>query len=208
LLAAAPAVLSVYWLYLKDPIAIKQNVINYHGRSGAWGLTALNSWLPERISRSWDHILLWVLYAAWVAVYAKTRRRGGVGQIACLGVLTFYVFTPGFGPQYTVWILGMALIIDWRRAQWYTVLASLTLAIMYVFSPFNGEYFDFVRRDHSELFWATNMDAHHLHTGAALFLPLWCYCVWWWWSMLRDVLQSPAQYGAKEVGALSYSTPG
>jgi hypothetical protein len=188
-IAAAPAVLSVGWLYIQQPKAIRENVINYHGQPGMWGITVLNSWLPERVALGWSHFMLWILYAAWLTVYARTWRRGSVGKVACLGVLTFYVFTPGFGPQYLAWILGMGLAMDWRRARLYTVLASLSLAVMYVYSPYNGEYFDFVRHQHTGLIWASFMKPHHVHTTVVLFLPLWGFCIWWWWSMLRDVLR-------------------
>ena len=99
LLAAAPAVLTVALLYLQDPATIRKNVIDYHGRSGAWGLTAPNSWLPGVFHSDGPMCCSGILYAAWVIVYARTWRRGSPGQISVPGRVDVLRVLAGFWPS-------------------------------------------------------------------------------------------------------------
>ncbi|HZO90079.1 MAG TPA: hypothetical protein VFB38_17250 [Chthonomonadaceae bacterium] len=188
LLAVAPTALSLLLLYLDDPDPILHNVILYRGRHGMWGLTIPASFLPQPTGEWLAQLVLVVLWAAWLVVYFLTWRRGSLAQVACLGVLTFYVFTPGFGLQYLEWVVPLALLADWARFRLFTVLATLNIATVYLFSPFNGEYFDFLRRTHTPLFWATNMNPHHVHMLILIGLPLWLFFIWWWASLLRDIM--------------------
>lgn len=193
LIAFAPAVIGVGLLYLYDPEPIAKFVLSYRGRSGVWGLTSLDYLLPPRASAVWNHFVLWVLYGAWGAVYFATRRCNDAARVACLGVLTFYVFTSGLRPQYFVWVLAISLIADFQRARLFTTLASATVGIYYVFMPYNGELFTFVSRNHTRLYWANLYGYHHLLVGSLVFLPLWVFCVWWWAALLRE-----ARAGAPE----------
>lgn len=190
LLAVSLTVLSVAVLYWLSPDATVKHVLTYRGAPGQWGLTAWNYLLPEETGQVWARIVLWILYASWLTVYLLTWGRGSVSQVVCLGLLTFYVFTPGCGPQHHAWILGVALLADFPRARLHAVLASLSLAILYVYTPFNGEYFNFIRREHTPHFWATNMNADHMRGSAILFLPLWLFCIGWWAMLLGDILRS------------------
>ncbi len=190
LLAVTPAALSVYLLYLAAPDAITRHVLNYRSNTGHWGLTALNFCLSKGTAQIWSRVVLWILYAALPAVYAVTWRRGSPGQMSLLAILTFFVFTPGMGPHYLTWILAAAILWDFSRARFYIFLASICLGIMYVYSPFNGEYFDYVRRVHTAYFWSTYLSLTFVRTSSMLFLPIWIYCTWWWVSMLRDLFRS------------------
>lgn len=187
LLAIVPTVLSVGILYLQAPDAIVKNVLHYRGAPGQWGLTACNILLSEAAAQVWSQIVLWILYAAWFAVYLLTWRRSSVAQVACLGVLTFYVFTPGCGPQHHAWILAIAILADFPRARLHAALATLCLTLMYVYTPFNGEYFNFILLKHTPHFWATYLNGDYVRGSTLLFLPLWLFYVWWWAALLRDV---------------------
>jgi hypothetical protein len=191
LIAVAPTVLSVWILYLQAPEPIVKNVLSYRSSSGQWGLTAINFWLTPEKAQAWSHVVIYLLYTAWLAIYLVTWRKGSTGQIAILGVLTFYVFTPGWGPQYFAWVLGIAILADFPRARIYTVLATLNLAILYIYSPYNGEYFDFLRRMHSDHFWNTYLDRNSIRINTILFLPLWLFSVGWLFTLLRDVFRQP-----------------
>ncbi len=188
-IAVLPTVISVGVLYHFAPDAISHHVLGYRGRSGMWGLTALNNLLSEDAGKLWSRIVFYLLISAWLIVTAKTWKRGSVGQCACLGILTFYVFTSGMGPQYCAWILALALISDFSRARLFTVVATLCVGVMYLCTPYNGEYFNYIHQFHSPLFWATNMKPYHLRMAALNFLPLWLFCIGWLVGLLRDVLK-------------------
>ena len=102
-------------------------------------------------------------------------------------MLTFYVFTPQAGAQHHAWILAMAVLADYPRARLHAIVATISLGIMYVYTPYSGEYFTFVASEHSSLFWSTNMNAHHMAISALVNLPLWIYYIWWLATLLRDV---------------------
>ena len=199
-IAVAPAAVSVFVLYLFAPAAIVRNVLNYHSSAGLWGLTAFDYCLPAWFVRVWPTVVMAMLCAAWLAVFALTWRRASTGQIALLSILTFYVFTPGWGVQYLAWCLGIALAVDFRRASLFTVIGAICLAIMYAYWPYNGEHFSFhkpltssafLSHSHTPHFWATYLAPDAFRGNALVFLPLWLYCIAWWATLLRDALKRP-----------------
>jgi peptidoglycan/LPS O-acetylase OafA/YrhL len=188
LFCVAPAVIAVYTLYTFAPDATLKHVINYRGAPGQWGLTAFNFSLSEQMKAVWSQCVLWLFYLALGIVYVITWRKRDAASVALLALLTFYVFTPDCGTHHHAWILAVALVADFPRARVHLLLATVTLAICYVFAPFNGELFNYIRLRHTPLFWQTNLNETHLRVSGYLFLPLWIYCVWWWSVTLKSIM--------------------
>jgi hypothetical protein len=192
LLALVPTIACLYLLYLQAPRAVVENVLLYRGGAGGWGLTAPAVFLSDATATKLAGVVRVILYLAWIALYVVVwRRRLPLAPAALLGVLTFYVFSPDGGVQHFEWIVPLAVLVDFRRMRLYTLVAGACIGIMYIFSPYNGEHFGFLKRTRSDLFWQTNMGHHHLVIGMWNFLPLWLLCVWWYITLLRDTLAQP-----------------
>jgi Gpi18-like mannosyltransferase len=187
MIAVAPAIVGVGAVYLLSPAAVTAHVLNYRGAAGQWGLTALNFLLSKETEAAWSHVVLLLLFAAWGVVYLLTWKRGTILEISLLALLTFYVFSPDCGTHHHVWFLGIAMMADLSRARIYTILASIALGVVYVFTPYNGELFNYISLNHTALFWETNLNRHHLLMSAIVLTPLWAYFVYWWLSRLREV---------------------
>lgn len=190
-IALAPAVIGVLAVYAMAPRAVAQYVICYRSNAGYWGLTSFNYLLPIGTARVWSQIVLAMLGVACFTVYRIAWRRTTPVQMAVLGILTFYVFTPGWGAQYLAWILAPAILSDFQRVRVFTLATTICLAIMYIFAPFNGEYYNFLNHNHTKFYWATYLAAPAFRGNALLFLPLWLVCLAWWLATLREILQKP-----------------
>jgi hypothetical protein len=189
LLALVPSAICVYLLYRQAPAVIMESVILYRGSSGGWGLTAPAVFMSKSAGLALGRLVLGILYLAWGTLYLIVwRTRMPLPQAACLGVLTYFVFAPGCGLQHLAWIVPIGLFADAPRARLYSLVASLSIAIQYIWSPFNGEHFGFLKRTRSDLFWATNTFHHHQVMLMWTMLPLWIFCVWWYIRLLRDSL--------------------
>ena len=194
LIALLPTVASMAILYHLAPDVIAKNVFQYRGSIGWWGWTLPMSRLPMTAQQTISRIGQLALYGGWGALYACLWKRGTLAQGACLVLLTFYALTPGFGPQYLLWIVGVAMLADRPRLRRYTALAAVSLLALYTLKPFNGTYFGFIRRMRSHTFWKDYATPHDLMLSALCLLPLWLLCVWWLLSLLRDVQKQP-MYG-------------
>lgn len=207
--ALVPTVVSLYILYVQAPAAIMDNVIRYQGNNSNWGFDAVSLFLPQHIGVTMRRLMLYVLYAAWIGLYIVAwRKRMPLTPTAILGVLTYYVFSPSVGPQHLEWIVPFAVFADFRRMRLYTLVAGTAIAVMYVFSPYNGEYFDFLRRTRDMRFYQTNVGHHHLVMGMLNMLPVWLFCLWWYISLWCETLRAtPDQIAATERSQDASATP-
>ena len=188
--AAAPAVISVGLLYLADPDPIARNVLAYRGYTGWWGVTSFLAATPASVQPPIIAALSLLFYAALAATYLRIWRSPDVAKRALLVLLTFFVFSPGFGMQYLVWIVPIALIADYRNAVRYSLLAAAVIAVTTLLRPYTGEF---------GLFYASPSARHAAFNAAygkerdqlltcALELPLWAFCCWWWFRTWRGVV--------------------
>ena len=199
-LALVPTVVSLYILYLQAPAAIMDNVIRYQGSNSNWGFDAVSVFLPHHVGVTMRRLMLCVLYAAWIVLYIVAwRKRLPLTPTAILGVLTYYVFSPGIGGQHLEWMVPFAVFADFRRMRLYTLIAGTAIAVVYIFSPYNGEHFGFLKRTRTALFWQTNVGHHHQVMGMLNMFPVWLFCLWWYASLWRETLRaSPDQIAASE----------
>lgn len=198
LIALLPSVISMAILYHLAPDVIVKNVFQYRSAIGWWGWTLPVSLFSVPTQQTIARIGQWLLYGVWLALYAYLWKRGTLAQGACLILLTFYVFTPGFGPQYLVWIVGVAMLGDRSRLRAYTALAAVSLLTLYTFKPFNGTYFGFLRRIRSDAFWKGYAAPHDIFGSALCMFPLWLLCCWWLAGLLRDVQNEPNRHKPDE----------
>jgi hypothetical protein len=112
-------------------------IVDYKGSNGfCWGyVSALHScWVhPERLRPN-----IWVLSLnskllvgalAIVCLVLLWRRRPLEGMVAL--PLTFYLFSPGWGPNYSIWVLPFAILLSARLATVYTVLMLPAVSLIY-----------------------------------------------------------------------------
>jgi hypothetical protein len=99
---------------------------------------------------------------------------------ALLLLLTFYVTAPGFGLQYLVWIVPIALLADQRRALVYSLLAGLLIAFEVLIRPYTGHIGEMVRvLPHAGYARAYGDVLDHTYTVIGR-LVLWLFFCWWW----------------------------
>jgi hypothetical protein len=187
-IALGPAALAVAVLYHFAPGPTLHNLIEYRGGApGWWGLSVPPMLLSEHAARQLTQSIRLVFYAATLAAAILTWRRANPFSGACLMLVTFYVFSPGFGLQYLLWILPFALIADEKDFRLFTVLATLTVAFEIFFRPFNGHPFGY------PVFWryAGPFDPRRDRIITYLDrLPLWFFFVGWWVRIFPAMLKA------------------
>ena len=107
-----------------------RNALAYTPVSGEWGLMLL---LPARAA-GWYHEWGKAVLLAAVAVLAVASRRGrrwDAYQVAALTLAVFLLLTPGFGVQYTVYVVPVLLAVDLRWGTLYGLLAGACLLVAY-----------------------------------------------------------------------------
>jgi len=200
-LGLTPIVIAFGTLSVAAPVELQQHVLDYNSAEGWWGLT----WSP---GDAYDGVAEWfaahgtaVLYVALVAVIVIGFRAADPARLACALVLTFLVFTPGFGNQYLLWVLPIGLLADsvWARA--YSALATVVLAVQYIWRPWNGDHFGFLSADDRSARFLADYggDGDRLWTGLSL-LPVWLLALAWlaslvWRIRVRGL--SPARDSAR-----------
>jgi hypothetical protein len=187
-LAVAPVLFSVgAALYLVNPDEISRTVLHYDSAAGWWGLTSWTAWgLHGPFDWLSQHGAI-VLYLALIVVWLACYRRATQGQLACAMILTFLVFTPGFGLQYLLWVVPIGLYAEpvWARA--YSALATLSLGVLYVFRPFDGIHFGFLAATRSGRFWADYGHLHDRFMSTVVVLPVWLLVIAWLVTLVRRV---------------------
>jgi hypothetical protein len=108
-------------------------------------------------------------------------------------LLTFYVFTPGFGLQYLVWIVPVALLADQRRAIVYSVLGGLLAGYEILVRPYTGSVGDMVRiLPHPGYADAYGGPIDQFRT-VVIRLLLWAFLWYWWVATVVRVWRVTAQ---------------
>jgi hypothetical protein len=113
-------------------------ILDYKGSNGfCWGYVSAvySCWVhPERARPN-----IWVLslnskllIGAMVVVCLLLlwRRRPLEGMVAL--PLAFYLFSPGWGPNYSIWVLPFAILLSARLATAYTVLMLPVVSLIYL----------------------------------------------------------------------------
>lgn len=196
--AAAPAVISVGLLYLVDPEPIARHVLAYRGYTGWWGVTSFLAVTPGHALPAVMTGLSLLFYAALASAYWHTWRGHDVVKRALLVLLTFYVFTPGFGLQYLIWVIPVALVADYRNAIRYSLLAGVVIAVVTLLRPYTGElgFFYTPPAVRTAAFNAAYGKPRDQLITCALELPLWGFCVLWWLRTWKDALRSKGRLPA------------
>jgi len=127
------------------------NILHYQGSQGfCWGYVSA-------VGRCWDHVWLHanhpnraaelnsqLLKATLLVVVAALlwRRRPLEGLVAL--PLAFYLFSPGWGPNYMIWVLPFALLLSSELAVRYTAVMTPLIALTYLdslYASFNHDNF-------------------------------------------------------------------
>jgi hypothetical protein len=172
--------------------AVKE-VLAYRGYGSWWGLSSIASLLhqawPERLFTS-------VFYAGMaLAALLVLAVRPPAARGVLLLLLAFYVTTPGFGLQYLIWIVPVALIADQRRAVLYSVLAGIVIAIEVAARPYTGHFGEIVRvLPHTGYARAYGGERDHAYTVLDR-LPLWLYCTYWWLAVALAAIRDRRPLG-------------
>ena len=162
-------------------------VLRYRGLLvGWWGITSIEfltgATLPDAVRSA-------IFYGAMggAALLLLVRRSpAAVGALFLL--LTFFLTTAGFGLQYLLWIVPVAIVADQRRAIVYSALAGLLILIEITFRPWTGHFFDPIRLlPHSDF--ARNyggpVDQRNTAIGR---LVLWLFFAFWWVATLVNLI--------------------
>jgi len=181
-LAAIAMGIFVGAVFLQWPFAGRRavtDVLRYRSATGWWGLASLHV-LNDSFGLSADS-LMWLFYVAMAAagllvLLAKPRATDG----ALLMLLTFLAFTPGFGIQYLVWVIAVALLADQRRAILYSILGGVLIAVEAFARPYAGHLGDTIRLLPHVGFaraYGGGLDQIYAIGGR---LALWAFVCYWW----------------------------
>jgi hypothetical protein len=198
-LALLPAVATVVLtLDLVVPNEARQYVLNYQSFPYWWGVTSLNLYSP---GEPWTWYAAHgndVLYVAFLVVLVLCRHRSNA-QTALAMVLTFYVFTPGYGTQYLVWVLPFALLADTGWAIAYSALAGVELLAEYIMRPWDGGHWGFLSVNARSAAFLRDYNSHHdLWATDLLRLSIWAFTIVWLGRLL--LLSHRARPGRVLVG--------
>ncbi len=114
------------------------SIAGYNGSDGfCWGYVSVlrECWVhpPEKRPNAWvTHVNEPLLLAALaiVCVLLLARRRPLEGLVTL--PLAFYLFAPGWGPNYSIWVLPGALLLAPRLANRYTLVVLPAVALTYL----------------------------------------------------------------------------
>lgn len=174
------------------PEGFRDHVLAYSSAPGYWGLTGLGVLLGSEPARqvaafAARHGRLLVVGAMALAWAAAARLPARAAAAATL--LAFLAATPGFGPQYLLWLAPLALLVPGRLPLAWSAAASLLLAIEAFVLP------------------RLHLGAGLTHTEAALLTvrlvnllraPVWLIGIAWLVALLVQALRSA---GRAPVGA-------
>jgi hypothetical protein len=153
-------------------------VLRYRGALSWWGLSSMAYLRGVAVSPSLFSIIFFASMGVISMLLIATRTPAVLGALLLL--LTFYVTAPGFGLQYLVWIVPIALLADQRRGLVYSLLAGLLIAFEVLVRPFTGHIGEMVRiLPHAGYARAYGGVADHTYTTIVR-LVLWLFFCWWW----------------------------
>jgi hypothetical protein len=170
-----------------------KDVLAYRGYGSWWGISSIAALLHRAVP---ERLFTWVFYAGMAfAALLLLAVRPPVARGVLLLLLTFYVTTPGFGLQYLIWIVPVALIADQRRAVIYSLLAGVVIAIEVAARPYTGHFGEIVRvLPHAGYARAYGGERDHAYTVLDR-LPLWLYCTYWWLAVALEAIRDRRPLG-------------
>ena len=176
------------WPLIGDAAIV--SVARYRGFHGWWGIPAIEFLSGHDLPPRAESL---IFYAAMAAVALLVlAKKTSVPRAALLLLLTFYVATPGFGLQYLLWIVPVALIADQRRCLAYSTIAGTLILFELAVRPYTGHWFDAIRLlPHSDFARSYGGPADHRPTAAGRLL-LWFFFAYWWLVTLVAVLRNRA----------------
>jgi hypothetical protein len=181
-IATLPAVLVMSVLWTLSPKDISEKVLHYRGAGGWWGFSGVATLLHGNdISQGAFSALF---YSALTLTAAAILRRRDPARGSLLMLLAFLFFTPGFGDQYLLWLLPVALLVDQRTAMIYTVLAGATVITEAILRPFNGTFGQMLQLVPPHSFHAAYGLARDHDLTVALRIPVWLFSGGWWLTEL------------------------
>jgi hypothetical protein len=153
-------------------------ILSYRSAAGWWGISSI-SWLCGGCIP--PAILSAIFYGAMAAVALLLLvKQTPAAEGTLLLLLTLFVTTPGFGLQYLVWLVPVALLADRRRALWYSALAAVLIAWEVLVRPYTGHIGETVRMlPHADYARSYGRGLDHRYTVLGR-LPLWGFVCWWW----------------------------
>lgn len=137
-LAAGPGTLSQRVHTFVDGDEVLNRLAGYKGSQGfCWGYTGVlrHCWVQRTLLRPNDWIVplsskLLLLALLLVGVLLLWRRR--VLEALVAAPLVFFLFTPGWGPNYSIWVLPFALLLGEGFARAYTLLVLPAVSLTYL----------------------------------------------------------------------------
>jgi len=153
-------------------------VLRYRSAISWWGLSSISFLAGGALSANLFSAIFFTAMGLTALLLLATRAEATRGALLLL--LTFYVATPGFGLQYLIWIVPLALLADQRRALTYSILAGLLIAFEVLARPYTGYIGDTIRiLPHAGYARAYGGATDHLYTIIDR-LVLWSFFFWWW----------------------------
>jgi hypothetical protein len=163
-------------------------VLRYRGTIGWWGLSSLAYLRGAAPSANLFSAIFFASMGAMALLLMVMRTQAACGALLLL--LTFYVTAPGFGLQYLVWIVPVALLADQRRGLAYSIIGGLLIAFEVLARPYTGYLGDMVRNlPHTGYARAYGGAADHTYTAIER-LVLWGFFCWWWIVTVAPISQS------------------
>lgn len=124
--AVALSILGYSLLYNVSLYQIIRPMLTYRGILGTWGITSILFFnytdYPPLILKSFKVIS--TLFLAGFAYFSYRLKRENLIEEIFLIILVFFVFSPGFGAQWTVWIIPFLLLQ--KPVLWRTAFTALT----------------------------------------------------------------------------------
>ncbi len=164
------------------------SILRYRGFLGWWGITAIEFLSGHELPAV---VVSGIFYCAMAGVaLILLLKRTAAPRGALLLLLTFYLATPGFGLQYLLWIVPIALIADQRRALIYSGLAGALILFELAVRPYAGYLFDSIRfLPHAGFARSYGGPLDHRYTAAGR-LILWLFFAYWWVTTLSAAVRS------------------
>ena len=167
----------VGWQAAIDPLI-------YRSEPEWWGITSLSFLFHVAIPAN---AIFYAAMAAAALLLLAARPPAATGALLLL--LTFLATTPGFGVQYLVWILPIALLADQQRGLAFSLLAGGALAWEVAMRPYTGHPGDLVRLlPHAGFALAFRHGADHVNTVIER-LVVWAFVWIWWGATLVSIVQ-------------------
>jgi hypothetical protein len=163
-------------------ISTVTGVLHYRSTLEWWGLSSISFLMDAAMPADLFSAIFFVAMGFTASLVIATHTQALRGALLLL--LTFYVTAPGFGVQYLIWIVPLALLADQRRAWTYSILAGLLIAFEVLVRPYTGYVGDMFRNPpHADYAQAYGGAIDHRYTVIGR-LVLWSFFCWWWLTTL------------------------